>query len=363
MTGLKRARATPLLLALLLSTLAHALTLASGWLRVPVAEERAAAAPLLARLEPMQTAPVMPAPVSRVVAAKPARGMAQQAQAALRTDAPAPWVMPIPETDTDAEDALPEVVVAAAQSESPAAEPVRVATTAPGIFIAEPEVTKALPRRGRISYNAIFKGFNAGTSELSWEAIMPAYQIDSKTIPQGLARLVSPLESMQFHSSGHIGEAGLLPQQFRSREVRRGVVDEAEAQFNWHDNQIQFGRVNTRAGTDTRQNAALTASSQDMMSMMLQLSFAPPMPGRLMIPVTNGKNFENRELEVLAEETLKTPMGPLRVLPVKEVQRPGSESREIYLATEYRYLPVSIRFMGRDGALDGELMVTSIHVE
>jgi hypothetical protein len=66
---------------------------------------------------------------------------------------------------------------------------------------------------------------------------------------------------------------------------------------------------------------------------------------------------------VLPEETLDSPMGPLRVLPVKRVSRPGSEGITVYLAIEYRYLPVRIVHFNRDGTPGGEVIATSIHVE
>ena len=357
---MRRTRTAPLA-ALALSVLAHAVTLSGDWLRLP--QTQAHPPPLMVRLEPLAPAaiPLPPPPPVRVTrpALKPRAAPVAAAPATTRSDAPAPWTQPAPEADAAA--AAPEAEVPAAvlaQSEPPSSEPVVVATAAPTTSIApEPAIIKTLPRRGRITYNAIFKRFNAGMSELSWEAIGQAYKIDSKTAPEGLAAWLSPLESLVFHSSGQITERGLLPQQFTSREVRRGVADESAAQFDWNGNQIQFGRA------AERKNAALPASSQDLMSMMFQLSLAPPAPGRLQIPVTNGKNFEPRDLDVFAEETIETPMGPLRVLPVKEVRRQGSESREIFFATEYRYLPVRIRFMGRDGAPDGELIVTAIHDE
>ena len=39
------------------------------------------------------------------------------------------------------------------------------------------------------------------------------------------------------------------------------------------------------------------------------------------MPITNGRNFETYELDVGAEETIETPMGALRVLPIKRAQR------------------------------------------
>ena len=83
----------------------------------------------------------------------------------------------------------------------------------------------------------------------------------------------------------------------------------------------------------------------------------------MQIPITNGVRFETYELDVLDEETMEMPMGPMRVLPIKQVRPPGSESIEIWLAAEYRYLPVRIRFIGRDGTPGGEQVATEIHVE
>ena len=95
---------------------------------------------------------------------------------------------------------------------------------------------------------------------------------------------------------------------------------------------------------------------------MYQLALAPPPAGRVQIAITNGTRFENYALDVMAEETLETPMGNIRTVPVKQVRREGFETMEIWLAADYRYLPVRIRFIGRDGAPTGEQVVTEITI-
>ena len=159
-----------------------------------------------------------------------------------------------------------------------------------------------------------------------------------------------------YHSSGIITERGLLPHSFTSKVVVSGKADDSAAQFDWDKSTLQFGRA------ADQKNTALPAGSQDLLSFMYQLSLAPPPRGRILMPVTTGVRFESYELDVLDEETLETPLGNLRVLPVKQVRVQGSESIEVWLAAEYHYLPVRIRFIGRDGTPGGEQIATEISV-
>ena len=151
-------------------------------------------------------------------------------------------------------------------------------------------------------------------------------------------------------------EYGLRPEKFASRRIRSGQTDEAAAQFDWNNNSITLGSGAAQRST------ALPAGSQDILSFMYQLALAPPPPGRVQIAITNGSRFENYALDVLAEEMLDTPMGAIRALPVKQVRREGGESMEVWLAADYRYLPVRIRFIGRDGVPVGEQVVTEINI-
>jgi len=88
----------------------------------------------------------------------------------------------------------------------------------------------------------------------------------------------------------------------------------------------------------------------------------PPAPGRFRVPIATGSRFEVHEIEVSAEESIETPLGTLRALPVRQLPRPGAESIEIWLAAEYRYLPVRIRHYDRDGNYSGEQVVSEIRV-
>ncbi len=353
---MRRTRTAPLLGALVLSALAHAVTLSGSWLRLP--QTQGDPVRLMARLQPVTPAApaVVPPPPAQV--AKPRVTTVAAAPETTRSDAPAPWT-PAPELAAKAS-ATEAPMPVVAQPEPPAPEPVAVATAAPTLSAPVPAVIKTLPRRGRIEYK-FFVFYNNFMTDVArtvqtWETSAGAYTLDSKSAPFGLARLF-PIGPHDYHSSGQVTERGLQPQRFTSKEVRRGVTHEAAARFDWDKNLLQFGR-NTE-----QKNAALPAGSQDVISFMFQLSLAPPPSGRLQMPITNGRNFETYELDVLEEETLDTPMGPLRVLPVQRAPQPGSDGITVYLAVEYRYLPVRIVHANRDGTPGGEIIATAIHVE
>jgi hypothetical protein len=76
--------------------------------------------------------------------------------------------------------------------------------------------------------------------------------------------------------------------------------------------------------------------------------------------VARGK--KRQKLDVLALENIDTPLGMLSALPIKQVRRAGDESIEVWLATEYRYLPVKVRFIDREGNLSGEQVASDIQI-
>ena len=68
------------------------------------------------------------------------------------------------------------------------------------------------------------------------------------------------------------------------------------------------------------------------------------------------------EFDISGEETIDTLLGTLKALPVKQVRKPGEESIELWLAPQYRYLPVRLRFIDREGNPSGEQIASDIDV-
>ncbi|MBI3936594.1 MAG: DUF3108 domain-containing protein [Betaproteobacteria bacterium] len=242
----------------------------------------------------------------------------------------------------------PEPAPAAPPEPPPAAEP----EPEP-----QPEPARRLPKKGSITY-ALFLGtdkFNVGQSVFTWEIDDQSYRLTSVSETTGLAGFFRPYR-LAYVSRGRVNAHGLQPESFVMARIRSGEADEAAARFDWNAMSLALG------SSRSPRTVALAARAQDLVSFIYQLGLMPLAPGRIAMPITNGARLETYELEVGAEETLQTPIGALKALPVKQVRKPDAESLEIWLAVEYRYLPVKIRFLDRQGEQSGEQIVSEIRV-
>jgi hypothetical protein len=352
--------------ALALSVLAHALTLSGQWISLP--ETPHEPPPLLARLERAPPPKIVPPPPPPKVA--PVRAPRTAARAAvpritvpqpprtLRTPptprTPNPFTLPMePEYEQD------EFITAVPGDfpETTAPEPVVMADAAPSSQAIEPEVLRSLPRRGHIAFTLQLgtDGFNVGRTVQSWEIDDNRYHIESLSETTGLVAVFRG-DKRFYRSVGRVTSKGLEPIAALSRRTRGGQTRESPTSFKWAQGTITLGNA------PNQRTAPLPAGSQDVLSFIYQLSLAPPPTGRMQLAIANGSRFENHEFEVAELEIIKTPIGNLSVLPVRQIRKDGMESIEVWLAAEYRYLPVRIRFIGRDGDPTGEQLVTEIRI-
>ena len=328
-----------LLLAALVSVALHGLVISGEWLPVPQPER--AMRPLLARLSPPpEISPVAPKP--RVQDPRRAK--------------PTP---PIPVLAAASPLVLPETRPDVAPAEIVADEP--VAPEPPQKIALAVESTTAiafnLPRRGRITYTLFYGEVRSPVGRVvqSWEAENGVYRITSDAETSGIVELFRP-QRLRYLSQGRITREGLQPESFLMSRTRRGQTEAAQARFDWSAGSLDYGLAREP------QQAPLPAGTQDLMSLIYQHAVMPPVPGRFRVPVTTGSRFDIYEIEVTAEESIETPIGTLRALPVKQLPKPGMESIQIWLAMEYRYLPVLIRHYDREGRFSGEQVVSEIRI-
>jgi len=342
------ANARRFLAAVIGSLLLHALVLSGSWLRLPV--ENPPVPPLEARLitaKPLPQAEPAPPPAKprrTLKRLRPRHSSASTAPQGPKVEAESPFALP-PEPEPPA--------AAPADASAAIGEPPTEALAPEAV----PEVAPAtsLPRRGRITYT-IFLGtdrFGVGRTVQSWEIEGDSYKLGSASETTGVARLFAA-RHLTYLSEGKITANRLRPQTFLMSRTRRGQLEAARVTFDWNAGRITFGKL------PEKREAALPAGSQDIVSFMYQLSLDPPAPGRVRLPVTNGVGFDMYEFDVSDEENIDTPIGTLKALPVKQVRRSGEESIEIWLAPEYRYLPVRLRFIDREGNPSGEQIVSEI---
>ena len=236
-----------------------------------------------------------------------------------------------------------------------AAGPAAVPDPAPPGEATEPGPARSLPRKGTITFTLKGEGLNVGRAVQSWEVGAGSYKLASDAETTGLVEVFRP-QRLRWLSKGTVTRLGLKPESFLVSRTRRGQTEASAADFDWKTGSLTYGSAGERA------KATLPGDAQDIMSFIYQLGLTPPAPGRYRLPITTGSKFEIYEIEVRSEEDIETPLGTLRTLPVKQRQRPGTESIEIWLAAQYRYLPVKIRYFNRDGNPVGEQVASDIRV-
>jgi hypothetical protein len=342
-----------LLTAVLVSLAAHALVMAGAWMPLPAPPDTPSV--ILAQLVEQ---PAPPPAVRRhpVPAAAPAHR--------------APRTAPPPETLIAPEGhyAMPIMPAEPAGSESPAAlsgesppDPTPSSSDAEATEVAspaEPPPQQGLPSQAQLIYT-LYLGTDqvpVGRSVFRWKLEQDSYKLVSDAETTGIVEVFRP-QRLTYTSEGKLTRDGLQPTVFTMTRLRRGKTDAAQARLDWASGRMTYGRP-----TDPR-TVELPVPSQDIASFLLQLALHPPTAGRIRLPITNGLRFETYEIEVLAEERIETPMGLFNALPLRQMRKSGSESIALWLAVDYYYLPVRVRFYDRDGKPSGEQLIQEIRVE
>ena len=215
----------------------------------------------------------------------------------------------------------------------------------------------SFPRKGQITYQLTMGPDQTpvGRTVQTWEFDGTQYRLGSQSESTGLIEMLRP-HRYNYLSQGTLSEQGLRPDRFIASVKRGSRSDESIAVFDWTEHKVRLGRLPQQTTVE------LPAGSQDVVSFMYQLALSPPAPGRIQFPFTRGTRLEMVSFDVLPPETLETPLGRLRTIPVIQVRENNNESLAVWLATDYRNLPVRIRFYNRHGEVSGEQLVGEIKV-
>jgi Protein of unknown function (DUF3108) len=330
-----------LAIAALASLVVHGFVISGDWLPLP--QTPGEPRPMLARLAPSEPPLVVAKPRIR----------------APRTAAPAP-APPVPTVSAASPIVFPEMEPDAAPAEDMAPEPAapeppqQLAMAAPASVVAP---IHTLPRRGRISYTLLYGPDRAfiGRGVQTWEVKDDSYILSSEAETGGVLDLFRP-QRLHSISRGAITAEGLRPESFLTSRTRRGRTAASRARFDWDAGKLTYGSASEE------KTASLAPGAQDLMSFMFQFVLLPPAPGRYQLPIATGTRFETYGFEIRPEEPIETPIGTMRALPVRQLPRAGAESIEMWLAAEYRYLPVRIRHYDREGHFAGEQLVNEIRI-
>jgi hypothetical protein len=342
-----------LALAAATSVFLHAAVVLFGHVTLPAPPEKLP--PLAVRLERASPAPRPKASDEPPVAHKKKRRVISGPQVASIT-APSPLVLPAPVEDPEPQE------VATVEPEEPSssdAQPTQTveAPTPPVPPAPELPPVRSLPRNGRITYELVYgrDRFPVGRTVQTWQTDGTRYRLASRSETTGIIDFFRS-QHRTYLSSGSMTRKGLRPDTFLMSRNRGRGPEQARAKFDWATSLV------TLEGLAAAHTEQLPPNTQDLLSLMYQLSLDPPGPGRFRQSVTNGNHIETYELDALPEETIETPLGTLRAVPVRQVPKNGQESMEIWFASEYRNLPVRIRFFNRSGEPQGEQIVSEIRL-
>lgn len=347
--GLKRYGA---LLALLgAATLAvHLLLLwrMSEWLDAGLQASKAPPRMQAAFVREIQPEAAAPAPAAALPAPAPARRKAAQAPAVEPPEPAASAPEPVePEPPRAAQAAVePTPAPEAAASEAAAASAASATASGAPAF--------DWPLGTRMSYvlTGSIRGEVHGSAQVEWLRDGMNYQVHLDVL---VGASFAPLMQRRMTSDGVIGPQGLSPRRYDERtQVAFGSAREATLRFE----PGEPGAVTLATGA----RAVAPAGVQDSASQFIQLTYlfatgASRLQAgqRVDLPLALPRRVDRWIYEVLGEEELHTPFGPVRAWHVKP-QRVGDTSAlsvEAWFAPTLRYLPVRIVIrQGKEDHLD-----------
>ncbi|BBE51643.1 hypothetical protein OYT1_ch2118 [Ferriphaselus amnicola] len=329
-----------IVIALAASALLHLLLLWQVPLSLP--EDEPDLPPLQAKLEKLpEPAAVPPKKVTKLNAKRP------------KPQPPAAAPVPQPEVATtdQADTAVPTEATAEPEPDSTmtAADSSPPEKSAP--LEAEPP---PLPKHAMLKYKVRLSdgGFDVGDVRHLLEIQDGHYTLTATIRTIGLARLVKNVLYNQT-SRGTITHAGFQPDYAQEDKNLDGKNQNVEMFFDHTNHILRFSQ-----GGET----ALTDDAQDRLSMLYQLSRFRLREEALPLAVTNGRKLERYRVSLDQEEEIMTPMGKLRTLPVRKIHGPDEEGLEIWLALEYRLLPVKVVRIERDGSINGVMVIQEIRL-
>lgn len=332
-----------LALAILLSVLVH------GWIlwlpEIHLPQHEAELPPLIARLEPLPKMSAKVAPKAKPKARpKPQPEPAHQSAPELPSVASAPVPASVP--------AAGETALAAASTPVPASAPI-AAEPEPEAPPQEPQ-HPPLPKHAKLRFN-VYKGeggIKLGESVHTLEINEGRYTLKAEVQTTGLVGVFKTYRLTQT-STGTASDRILQPEVFSEEVNNSGDKKTNRAEFDWANHAIRFSN-----GSETK----LPTRAQDILSILYQF---PPLSQRVEIVTINiatGKNSEEYRFEVAFEEQLETAMGNLQTVHFRKLHGAHEEGLEIWFAREYRWLPVKVRHLDRDGKISGEAIITDIRV-
>lgn len=240
----------------------------------------------------------------------------------------------------------------------PASAPTQVAEVAQPVASAASEPSKGptfeWPKATKVSFKVegYWRGKLTGSSAVEWLRQGSKYQVHLDTT-------VGAIFTAQVTSEGDITPEGLKPLRFETKG-RRFFTDIPLKTIAFDQDEITFPD-----GTKVTRPEGI----QDLVSHIIQLAYRFTLEPSLLkagnsirIKVATPKQLEDVAFDVVSEEVLVTPMGPLNTFHVKprRLVETGTPlpPMEIWFAPNLQYLPVRAYAERKDGPREKQFTLT-----
>jgi hypothetical protein len=218
------------------------------------------------------------------------------------------------------------------------------------------EEPKALPPPNYVETEFEVKrtGLGSGKARYRFDLIGEGrYRLQSEIQAVGLAFLAFSGKRLEV-SEGAVTEYGLRPDAYRY-EISTKPEKLQRADFDWTNHKLTL--------TTAKHNEVLELpdDAQDFLSFMYQFMFVPPLD-RMQHTLTNGKTLHTIDYLFVSEDELDTKFGKLNTMHIAKSSGDADEKTELWLAVDYRFIPVKILKIAKDGS-GYDLVVTRIDTD
>ena len=178
------------------------------------------------------------------------------------------------------------------------------------------------------------------------------YSLRAETQTTGLVGLFKSYRLSQT-STGTVTKQGLRPDSYGEVKTDSSGTQLSTTSFDWESLTLRF---------ENGSEKPLTERAQDILSLPYQLSQLPLNLQNFPIVLSKGKNINQYYITVGDEEIISTAMGDLRTLVLSKVHGANEDGLIIWLALEYRLLPVKMLYLDKSGEVTANMLITDIRV-
>lgn len=140
-------------------------------------------------------------------------------------------------------------------------------------------------------------------------------------------------------SQGALGQHGLRPDLFGADSLNANDDLSRQARFDW---------INRKLHLFDNRVVALDDNAQDVLSFMYQIGRLPLDTEYFSLPICDGEQLAVVQIEIGPMEEIDTGMGTITARHLRQMHERQQAYFEIWIAPEYRLLPVKFRRMDAD---------------